>query len=939
MNSQLVFRNIGRFFLLMLLQLFVFDNIYLGGYINPCLYLLFVAMLPTGMNAIPMMLLAFGTGLLADISSNMMGFNTFACTAMGFLRGVWLDKILRGDNENEIDTPSIRTVPYQQYLLYLFLFFFIFNLLYHSLLVFDIREFFSILLTAILSTLITCILAILYQTLIFKKEKKSEKIAFVALLVLSGTASGQVAVGKWRDHLSYSQLFHVEAASDRIYCSSADGLFYYDLDDLTITRLNKTTTLSDVGVSTFAYDPSTHNVVVAYTNANVDIIKDDKVFNLNDIRRSNIGGSKKINSISFNNHKAYLSSAFGIVVVDMNRDEISETYYLGADGGTLNINDVAFTDSLIVAATDSGLYYAPKSSPLLSIVTTWSRDEGSLLAGRRIVRLAVDGDNRLLAMVQESGDSTIYKESGSMIFAPFIASDVCNFRVSQDRVVVCKSRKVDIYDRSGNLMHSVVGNDWMDMQPNDAVLSKEGSLWVAHNWASLVSVVPGHVSSLITLSPGGPWTGNAYSVSTFDSTLYVSPGGHRTTYMGVYNPADLFTYKNSDWSALRDNNKILTGKYDVIHSAVNPRDKKSVLAAVWGSGIAEIYNNEVVGFYDETNTNGALIRFQNGDFNALFTGGIAFDKRGNAWITNSLTDAVLVVRYSDGLWKKFNTMGIVNSDIDHIVWDSINEMKLFWGRQNRIFVHDGVDRIAYIDPNNGSRLQTSMVNALVQDHNGSLWMGTNKGIKVIYNLAKVFDNGGYGEMSPVTCNNILFNENDITEYLMAYENVTCIAVDGANRKWVGTSTGGLYLLSANGLQQLEHFTAANSPLFSDKIMSLAIMPWTGELFVVTDRGLQSYRASATYAFTEPMKDIHAFPNPVRPDYDGLIAIKGFTRNAIVHITDAAGNTVFSTHADGGQAVWDGRTHDGKKVASGVYYVFASAADGSMRSATKILIVR
>ena len=191
----------------------------------------------------------------------------------------------------------------------------------------------------------------------------------------------------------------------------------------------------------------------------------------------------------------------------------------------------------------------------------------------------------------------------------------------------------------------------------------------------------------------------------------------------------------------------------------------------------------------------------------------------------------------------------------------------------------------------------------------------------------------------MTCNNILYNENGISEYLMAYESVTTIVVDGANRKWVGTSTGGLYLLSANGLEQIEHFTAANSPLFSDKIVSLAIMPWSGQLFITTDKGLETYRSTATYAFSEPMDDIHAFPNPVRPDYDGPIAIKGFTRNGIVHITDAAGNTVFSTRANGGQAIWNGCTNSGERVASGIYYVFASAEDGSMRSATKIMVIR
>ena len=174
---------------------------------------------------------------------------------------------------------------------------------------------------------------------------------------------------------------------------------------------------------------------------------------------------------------------------------------------------------------------------------------------------------------------------------------------------------------------------------------------------------------------------------------------------------------------------------------------------------------------------------------------------------------------------------------------------------------------------------------------------------------------------------------------MAYESITCIAVDGANRKWVGTSTGGLYLLSANGQQQLEHFTTANSPLFNDKILSIGIMPWSGEVLVATADGLQGYRSTATYADDEPQETLYVFPNPVRPDYDGLIAIKGFTRNALVHITDAAGHTVYSTRANGGEAIWDGRTLSGEPVASGVYYVFGSAADGNHRSATKILIIR
>lgn len=174
MNSQLIFRNIGRFFLLLLLQVLIFNNVYLGGYINPCIYVLFIAMLPTDIGNIAMMIIAFFTGLCIDVSTNIMGVHTFACTAVGYLRGIWLDKIIIRDNEEGIEMPSLYTCSYQQFSLYLFLLLLVFNLIYYTLLVFSFHEFFEILLSAFLSTIVTWILAILYQTLLLHKIRKNK---------------------------------------------------------------------------------------------------------------------------------------------------------------------------------------------------------------------------------------------------------------------------------------------------------------------------------------------------------------------------------------------------------------------------------------------------------------------------------------------------------------------------------------------------------------------------------------------------------------------------------------------------------------------------------------------------------------------------------------------------------------------------------------------
>jgi ligand-binding sensor domain-containing protein len=173
--------------------------------------------------------------------------------------------------------------------------------------------------------------------------------------------------------------------------------------------------------------------------------------------------------------------------------------------------------------------------------------------------------------------------------------------------------------------------------------------------------------------------------------------------------------------------------------------------------------------------------------------------------------------------------------------------------------------------------------------------------------------------------------------LLENETITAICVDGANQKWFGTANSGIFLISADGSKQILHFTADNSPLLSNTISCIGVNT-DGEVFIGTDKGMMSYRGTAA----EPVASssgAYAFPNPVRPNYYGPVAIKGLTMNADVRITDVTGHLVSQTKAEGGQAIWDGNDLKGRRVVSGVYLVFVSNADGSNTAVTKILIVR
>jgi hypothetical protein len=223
------------------------------------------------------------------------------------------------------------------------------------------------------------------------------------------------------------------------------------------------------------------------------------------------------------------------------------------------------------------------------------------------------------------------------------------------------------------------------------------------------------------------------------------------------------------------------------------------------------------------------------------------------------------------------------------------------------------------------------VYALAVDKNGEVWVGTEKGIGVFFNPENVFTGQNFDAQQ------ILVQQGLYVQYLMENEKVTAIAVDGANRKWIGSEGGGLYLFSADGTKQISHFTTDNSPLFSNNIVALAIDPESGEVFIGTDQGLISYKGTATEG-GEIFSRVYAYPNPVKEDYNGLIGIKGLVSNAQVRITDISGNLIFSTMANGGLAVWDGNNFSGKKAKTGVYLVYAGNDSGTQKIVTKILVI-
>ena len=770
-------------------------------------------------------------------------------------------------------------------------------------------------------------------------------LPFLLLFAVGHVVSAQSAIGEWRDHNSFVAARHVCVAQSEVYAATRMALFRYRPEGKEVIPMTKSNGLTDVGISAIAYDQASQCLAVAYANSGVDLMQGGKVYHIADIRYSGQGGDKKIYHIRFDGDKVYLATGFGIVVVDARRHEVAETYYLGPDGESGVVYDVAFTEGHIVAGTDNGLMSAPRGSNRLHIYETWTRDTLSPLAGMSVRMLDVCNNRLVVAACTDNPDSmTTFYQQGSDNWGTLGTGTVRSLRCCGSQIVLNRFSSIEIYNSQFSLTDVITTLPTYGVAAEDADMDSDGTLWIGHTWAGLIEVPRGY-TEVSAHAPAGPFNDDyVYSLASTYNKLYLCPGGKKPTYESAGILGSLSIFEKGEWSQISVADGIPAFQ-DVLYMAVDPKDSKHISATSWGYGVLDIHDNQVQTLFDQSNTQGALEPFTSGTFIHHRVSGLAYDDQGNLWVTSSLVDHGLAVRYRDGSWRSFDIspvlqgLSVDKKEIDKLVWDSITGYKWFIGKSNRLFVHDGESRQAVVNPNNGSKLETHTVTCLVQDRSGDLWFGTDKGLKVIYDSYRAFANGGNGETAPVNCSNILFNEDGINEYLMAYESITCMAVDGANRKWVGTSNNGLYLISANGLEQLHHFTTANSPLASDKIVALTVHPESGVVYVGTDMGLQSYRSTATVGYTEPLADIHAFPNPVRPGYDGPIAVKGFTRDALVHITDARGHVVFSTTAHGGQAVWNGRTNNGDRVSSGTYYVFASDASGNMRSVAKILVIR
>lgn len=741
---------------------------------------------------------------------------------------------------------------------------------------------------------------------------------------------GQFPQRSWVDNFSYNKGQFVVAGKGKVYCSTNSGIIVADTGHNSVSRLSTVNGLTETNLRTIGWSEETATLIIAYSSTNVDLLKGNVVSNIPEIMRKNIPGLKEIYRIRTQGSHAYLACSFGIVVIDLVRLEIHDTWKPGTGTESNPVYDLAFTGGKVMAATATGVFEAPLSSQGLAYFGNWSRNQDLPSPAAAYNCIAVSGQRIYVNRVSAAaGGDTVFMHNGTWQFL-YSTNGMPNhtFETSQaGELIVASALDVRSFSQSGNPLKVISGYGSTGALPSNAI--RTGSTtWIADKQAGLVAVT-GSTGYDIYL-PDGPGYNSVIYLTASGGTVYVAGGAVDNAWNNTWKMLEVSYQSDNRWtshpqSAFRDAMRVIPGNND------------NYFVSTWGMGLLEFSGTTLLNQYNEYNS----------PLNSIIPGspytrlcGMAFDKEGNLWIVHSGVTGNIKVLKPDRSWISFPvtieapTIGDIIISRSGIKWivlprgyglyiiDDNNTPENFTDDTYRkMIVRDTDDKVI------------SNVYSIAEDLDGTIWVGTDQGPAIYYNP----DRAVKEDIKAVRIKIPRDDGSGLADYLLGTEIITSIAVDGANRKWVGTFGSGAYLLSADGTRQIAHFTTDNSPLPSNTVVSVSADLSTGLVWMGTANGIIAYRSDAP-AGSDRFSSLYAYPNPVRPDYQGPVTIAGLVRDASVKITDISGNLVYETTSTGGEAVWDLNNYRGQRVSSGVYLVFCAAPDGSDSGVTKILVI-
>lgn len=738
----------------------------------------------------------------------------------------------------------------------------------------------------------------------------------------------------WRTHAAYTNAHSIAQTPERIYCASENGFFYVDKEDNTINELSRLNGLSENEITAISYHSSSQTLIIGYKSGNIDFLKNNVITNIRSVLNANIIGSKKFNHILLDGNLAYFSADFGVLVLDILRKEIKETYIrIGANGTDLKVFQACFFQEggikKLFLATSQGVFSGDISKNLQDFNNWYIFGTSDGIPDDTLVTHIASIGNVIYASVTTNlPNNGLRKFSGGRweIVPSVPETNFFNIENIQNKVYISVANKIYVFDEN-SLLNTI--SDVLITSPKNILFDENNKIWLADNKKGLLSNIEGTFKAYI---PAGLSTNNTFNlnyISTNNKTFALA-GGQKNG-VSLMREGNLSVFDNGIWKNFQPNiNNIPVSN---ISSVCYNSFENKYYFATFGSGVivqnaAENAPNLDFSRLNETGqTFGTMANITD----------ISIDNKGNMFFleynaTNSFHIRTRVAGANAGTWTSENAP----TTPERLITTATN-FQIVRQDNNGLWVYDNTKRNLprlLLPAAQEARFSNNIL-SMAEDKEGVLWLGSDKGVFSIFDLSsRIFTNP-----TPVSFP-ILAGKR-----LLLAEHITAIAVDGGNRKWLGTENG-VFLVSADGSKIIKNFTFVNSPLLSNKILSISINQSNGEVFFATDKGIISYRNDASNIDENALENgaggapdkVCVFPNPVTPDFSGTIGIECLPQNATVKITDIAGRLIYETRANGASAAWNGRDYSGRRAATGVYIIFATTQDGVESRVGKIAII-
>lgn len=780
---------------------------------------------------------------------------------------------------------------------------------------------------------------------------------FVSILCLLSALCGvfslslaqelDISVGEWRAYSGHYRCIKSASDSKHLFTATYGGMFSFDFVENEMKTYSTVQKMSGITPSALYYNSSSQQYFIGYEDGTIDYFSNpDQMNALTDIERSVFYTQKSIYDFTGDKNYLYVAAEFGLVIYDLALMEPKFT--ITKIGNSLVRSKVGsvtlFNDKIWVVVGDTSLYSAPVNTPNPGEPAIWKKETSAEAFPQGTIRLVTTISDRIYAVV----NGKVYQSTAGqwkLLTVPdgtFGGYTLIKAGEKEDELILITPGDVRVVKKDGTSVSffPVTGYITDVYQKNDV-------FYVATFYLGMYKVVDNGTQQESFL-PAGPLTNDCTAMAAGNGELYIAPLGYDATFVpatsgsGIhyYNKGTIFE-DNQGWLNLKEGNGLPSNRANWNYARALYDDETGyAYLGSFGKGLAILKNGKLEAFYDCANSGMSVIdnpcdtsRYENSRVS-----GIGVDWQKNVWLTLTVAQNPLQVMTPQGVWYNMRKDFVASSSqISGLLVDDYANKWIMVRRGGVVVYNDkntpentADDVFVQLSTNPGQGdLPSANVYSLANDKEGDVWIGTDEGVRIMYgNFLYDLSTGKSADVrAPI-----------VEGYpLLRTESITAIAVDGGNRKWLGTNNG-VFLVSADGQSVLAHFTVKNSPLFSDLINDIRIDNTTGEVFFATSKGVISFRSGITSG-REKCESVVVFPNPVQSGYEGYITINGLSSGSSVKITTISGQLVRELIGEGGAAIWDGTDIQGRKVASGIYLAFAATTSGEKYCVGKFAILK